>query len=259
MELVIILLSALLGVLAPGGLVADEVAETTLRNQLEEAEELIVRIDNTPSYQVLQGRIDRVRIAGRGLYPIAGVRIAVLELESDPIALNPDLSKLELKEPLQAAIKLVLTEADVNQALRSELVTDALSDLSLDFAEGATAEQYDVVNSQFELLENDRFRLQATLQGQRTGEQTPVVAESGLEVIAGQRLRLVEPSVSLGDQPIESRFLNLLVENLTQQTFNQLAASGVTARVLKLEVEGDRVTLAGFVRVEPAAVEDPEF
>lgn len=259
MELVTILLSTLLSILTPVGFVADEVAETTIRNQLEGAEELLVRIDNTPSYQILQGRVDRVRIAGRGLYPLEGLRIAVLELETDPIVISPDLSRLELKQPLQAAVKLVLTEADISQALQSELVSDSLTDLNLDFAgedeeiEDAAAESYDVVNPQFEFLAADRFRFQATLQGQRTGEQTLVVAESGLNVTDGQQLHLVEPVVSLGDQSIEPRFLNLLVENVSQQALNQLEDSGVTARVLQLEITDDRLMLASFVRVEPEA------
>lgn len=262
MELVVILISALLGILAPAGWVADEVAETAIRHQLQDAEELTVRIDNTPSYQVLQGRVDRVRIAGRGLYPLAGWRIAVLELESDPIALTPDLSKLALKQPLQAAIKLVLTEADLNQALQSEQISDALTDLNLDFAgdtEETAAEPYDVVNPQLEFLENDRFRFQATLQGQRTGEQTPVLLESGLTIMAGQQLHLVDPVASLADQPIEPRFLNLLVENVSQQAFRQLEASGVTARVLQLEMTDDRLTLASFIRVEPEALDNFGF
>lgn len=262
MAWVTILISALLGILAPVGFVTDEVAETAIRNQLDGAEELRVRIDNTPSYQVLQGRVDRVRIAGRGLYPLEGFRIAVLELESDPIAFIPDLSQLALKQPLQAAIKLVLTEADIHQALQSEQISDALTDLNLDFAEEteeAAAEPYDVVNPQFEFLENDRFRFQAALQGQRTGKQTPVLIESGLTITAGQQLHLVDPVASLADQPIEPRFLNLLVENISQQAFRQLEASGVTARVLQLKITDDRLTLASFIRVEPEAVDNFGF
>lgn len=259
MELVTILLSALLGILSPVGVVADEVAETTLRQQLDRAEELIVRIDNTPSYQLLQGRIDRVRIAGRGLYPIAGFRIAALELESDPIAFSPNFNQPELKAPLQAAIKLVLTEADINQALQSEQVAESLNDLNLDFTGRDSAQPYDIVNPQFEFLDTDRFRLQLTLQGQQTGEQTQITAESGLEVVSGLQVRLIEPVVSLGNETIESRFLSLLVENVSQQFLNQLEDSGVIARVLQLKVEGDRLTVASFVRVEPEAVENLEF
>lgn len=65
MEFLTILLSALLGIVSPAGFVLDRVAETAIRNQLDSAEELSVRIDNTPSYRALQGRVDRVRIAGR--------------------------------------------------------------------------------------------------------------------------------------------------------------------------------------------------
>lgn len=256
MEFVTLLLSALLGILSPVGLVADEVAETTIRNQLDHAEELIVRIDNTPSYQIVQGKVDRVRIAGRGLYPLEGFRIAVLELESDPIALVPNLSNLELKEPLQVAVKLVVTETDINQALRSDRITDALTDLNLDFAGGNAAEPYDVVNPKFEFLDADRLRLQATLQGQQTEAQTQVVAEFGLDVRAGQQFNLIDPVASLGDQPIEPQFLNLVVQNLSQQAFDRLEASGVTARVLQLQITNHQLTLASFIRVEPEAIDE---
>ncbi len=69
MEFIAILLSSLISLVSPTGLVIDKVAENTLRKQFASVERLQVRIDNTPSYQILGGRVDRIRIAGRGLFP----------------------------------------------------------------------------------------------------------------------------------------------------------------------------------------------
>jgi hypothetical protein len=59
----------------------------------------------------------------------------------------------------------------------------------------------------------------------------------------------------LGEQPIEPQFLDLLVQNISQQAFERLDDSGVTARLLQLEIGNDQLTLASFVRIKPEAFE----
>jgi hypothetical protein len=251
MEFLTILLSALLGIVSPAGFVLDRVAETAIRNQLDSAEELSVRIDNTPSYRALQGRVDRVRIAGRGLFPVAGVRVAVFEVETDAIAL--DLGQLrqgqpELEQPLQTAIKLILTEADMNQALRSEIVMEQLRRLNLSFS--GTSAASELIDPQVDFLPNDR--LQAILRDSQTGEQTQVVAETGLQITAGRQLQLIEPTITVNEQAVAPELLSYLIGNVSQRfDLTNLQESGITARVLNLKIENDRLTLVSFVRVEP--------
>jgi hypothetical protein len=252
MEFLTILLSALLGIVSPAGFVLDRVAETAIRNQLDSAEELSVRIDNTPSYRALQGRVDRVRIAGRGLFPVAGVRVAVFEVETDAIAL--DLGQLrqgqpELEQPLQTAIKLILTEADMNQALRSEIVMEQLRRLNLSFS--GTSAASELIDPQVDFLPNDRLRLQAILRDSQTGEQTQVVAETGLQITAGRQLQLIEPTITVNEQAVAPELLSYLIGNVSQRfDLTNLQESGITARVLNLKIENDRLTLVSFVRVE---------
>ncbi|WAL62744.1 LmeA family phospholipid-binding protein [Thermocoleostomius sinensis] len=253
MEFLTILLSALLGIISPAGFVLDRVAETAIRNQLDSAEELSVRIDNTPSYQALRGRVDRVRIAGRGLFPVAGVRVAELEVETDAIALDLDQLRQgqpELEQPLQAAVKFVLTEADLNQALQSELVAEQLRRLNVSLS--GTSAASELIDPQLDFLPNDRLRLQATLQDPQTGEQTRVVAETGLEMIAGHQLQLLEPTIKVNEQIVAPQLLAFLIGNVSQRfDLTNLEESGITARVLNLEIEADRLTLVSFVRIEP--------
>ena len=62
-----------------------------------------------------------IRVASRGVEPIPDLRIAVLEFETEPIDLNlaaaaPGRSESPLlQQPLQGGVRLVLTEADLNQ------------------------------------------------------------------------------------------------------------------------------------------------
>lgn len=257
MEILTILLSALLGIVSPAGFVVDRVAETAIQDQLASADELIVRIDNTPSHDLLRGRVDRVRIAGRGLYPVDALRIAVLEVETDAIALDPGSLRQgepELEHPLQAAVKLVLTEEDINQLLQSETVAERLADINLDFMGGSSAQQYDLVNPKLEFLGENRFRFQIAVQGQQSGEQKLLMAESGIAIVSGRQLQLVEPSVTVDGEPLPPQFLEFLIGGLSRRLdLGNLENSGITARVLKLEMEGDQLTLVSFVRVDPGA------
>jgi hypothetical protein len=255
MEFLTILLSALLGLVSPAGFVLARVAETAIREQLDSAEALSVRIDNTPSYRALQGRVDRVRIAGRGLYPLEEVRVAVLDVETDAIALDPQLLRQgqpKLVQPLQAAIKVVVTEADINQALQSETILEPLRNLNLSFS-GSAAES-ELIDPQIEVLPGDRLRLQVTLQDRQTREQTRVVAESGLQISAGRQLQLVDPSIRVDQQLVAPELLAYLIGNASQRfDLATWEPSGITARILNLELEGNAITLVGFVRVEPEA------
>ncbi|GAB4385442.1 MAG: DUF2993 domain-containing protein [Elainellaceae cyanobacterium] len=255
MEVLTIVLSALIGILSPVGFVADRLAEDAIRDQFDSVESLAVRIDNAPNYQFLQGRADRVRIAGRGLYPIEGVRIDALEVETDPI--DFDLNGLQsgeaaLERPLQAAIKLVLTEEDINQVLRSPLVMENLQGLNLDFS-GGFSEGYTLTNPQLEFLENNRLRFQITLQ-RSAFAQNQITAESEFAIVSGRQLQLIDPTVQLDGEPLPPQLLEFLIGNISQRLdLGNLESSGVTARILKLEVEGDRLTLVSFVRVEPGS------
>ncbi|HEY9697990.1 MAG TPA: DUF2993 domain-containing protein [Trichocoleus sp.] len=254
MEFFTILLSALLGILSPGGVIADSIAASAIRNQFDHIEDLAVRIDSTPSYQLARGRADRVRISGKGVYPIPGIRIDTVELETDPIAVNlNDFS--ELKQPIQAGVRLVLTQADLNQALQSEVVANKLRDLSLDFLGGATAQQlqrYDVVNPQVEFLANDRVRFQVSLKEQQTGDQVAITGETGLAIASGKQLELVNPDVRINDESLPPELVALLFGGISQKIdLSNLQASGITARVLDFRLTDDRLSVAAFVRVEP--------
>lgn len=257
MEFLTILLSALLGIVSPVGFVVDRVAENAIRNQLADVEDLAVRIDNTPSYQLAQGRVDRVRIAGRGLYPTEDLRIAVLEIETDAIVLDAGRLRAgtpQLEAPLQAAVRLVLTEADINQTLQSEAVAQQLQGINLGALGGINAEPYDLVRPEINFLGNDRVQFQVTLQGQQSGEQNLITIESGLEIIAGRQLRLVDPSADINGSPLPTQLIDFFLLGINQQLdLGNLEASGITARVLKLEIVADELSLASFVQVTPDA------
>ncbi len=260
MELLTIILTGLLALISPVGFVADRLAAGVIRDRLVEAESLDVRIDNAPTFQLLQGRVDRVRIAGRGVYPVPELRVAVVDVDTDAIDL--DLGQLQqgrvvLDEPIQAATRLVLTPEDLNTLLQSQRVQAILDQFPLTLpgdAGGRTLVRYRLANPQVEFLGENRLRVLVDLQDQVLGEAVATTLEVGLRVERGHQLRLVNPQVMVDGQPVPPQLLQRLVAGIERQlTLTQLEPQGLTARLLRLEVSPEGLDLALFVRVAPGA------
>ncbi|MGB3493181.1 MAG: DUF2993 domain-containing protein, partial [Elainellaceae cyanobacterium] len=255
-----ILLASLTGLFATPGVGVQEVAEQSLRNQIEDAETLAIRIDAAPTHQFLSGQIDQVRIAGRGILIQDGVRIDHLDLETDAIDL--DINQLRngnigLDQPLRAVVRLELTTADINQALQSPSVTQSLQDLSLNvLGEGTIGgfNRSDVVAARFTVPQPGRVQLETQLQEQGTGQGLAIRLGLGVAIANGYQFQLTDPELVANGEAFPSGLLTSLVEGVSREfTLRNLEAAGITARLLELEVEADRVQVVAFVEISPDA------
>jgi hypothetical protein len=263
MEFLTIFLSSLMVIIAPAGGIIEHVAEQELRQQFVATEQLQVRIDNTPSYQVLQGKADRIRIAGRGLFPLKDIRIAVLELETDAVALNPQRArrgKVQLDAPLRFGVRLTLNEADLNRALQSPIALDWLRSLGTGVVEDQDTrrriQRYEFRNPRITFLDQQRLRFQVALREPGDLAQLDIVVESGVAIVQGRQVQLVQPKVTLNGEAVPEELLRGMVEGILERSdLRQLEADGMTARVLHCHMDNHHLSLAAFVQVLPAALQ----
>ncbi|HBE16698.1 MAG TPA: DUF2993 domain-containing protein [Cyanobacteria bacterium UBA11149] len=258
MEFIAILLSSILALGSPVGLAIDTLAENAILSQVERVEELQIRVDNTPNYQVIQGKVQRIRMASRGVWLTPEMRIDTLELETDPI--DVDLQRLtrggkeslakSLRQPLQTGVRLRLTESDINQALQSPAATAKLQQLHFRLSSGSR-QKYQVFQPRIEFLANNRIRFQADIQeGEK--QPIPVTLESGLSVTAGQSLQLIDPIVLVDGQPMPPLLVGIFTSGLTNRyNLRSWEDAGITARVLQLKIDTGTLELAGFVQFKP--------
>lgn len=273
MELIAILLSSVLGAISSTGLILDRVVENNLRDSVESVEKVAVRIDNTPSYQVIQGKVDRIRIAMRGVEPIPHLRIDTLELETDPIDVN--LSSLQgggidkfresLRQPLQGAVRLAISEADINRALQTpsvqSLIQQAINRLVPDRNQSSQM-SFSLVDSRLDFLENDRLGVRLNLQSSNgatgTSEALEIILEVGFRLVNGRSIQLIEPEGTINGRRLSNRLLQGFAERLSQELdLRTLDKQGTIARLLQLETDGEKLNLAAFVRVETLNPADP--
>ena len=204
--------------------------------------------------------IDKVRIAGRGVWVTKDFRIESLEVETDPISVdlkaiqedgqNPQSSSL--KQPIQVAVKLKFTEEDVNNFLKSP---DAIAQLqkmttrTLGGIASSLNKDYQIVNPQVKFLANNRLALNAELTD-ASGEKLNVGLETGINVIGGRKFELVEPKAMVGSTEIPSFLLDQVTGTLAERlNIDILEQRGITARILQFKASPGQLQVAAFVRV----------
>ncbi|RUR84265.1 DUF2993 domain-containing protein [Chlorogloeopsis fritschii PCC 9212] len=259
MELLTILVSGLLGLIVPLGLVIDTTAENVIRSQLARAEQLQVRVDNAPTHQLLQGKVESVQIAGRSLQlKQQNINIAVLELETDEIELDPSSFRQKLpklKQPLQAGVRLVLNQEDINKLLQSPEFLSRLRKFNIGgSSESESSSVYNFINPRVEILANNRLIFQVELQEENQEKALAIKVESGLSVVAGRQFQLIDPVVLVDGEEFPPQFLNNVVNNINQRLdLRNLEGDGLQVRILKLDMKPSKLEIAAFLRIEPSS------
>jgi hypothetical protein len=147
---------------------------------------------------------------------------------------------------------LGLNQRDINQALQSPQVTDMLRKLMIsDF--GNSGQRYNFVNPHVEFLANNRLRFQVELT-QENIKPLAITVESGIDIIAGRQIQLVQPIVLVNGEEVPSQVVSAIAANVSQKfDLSNLEASGLKARILQLKVTPQKLEIAAFLRIEPSS------
>lgn len=259
MESLAILVAVLAALGGGAGYVAAQSARQLLLNQLDRAEVLEVRIQSQPNYRLLNGQADRLLIAGRGLYRSPFPRIEILELETDALGINPAFfqgAPLQLEQPLQAAVRIVVKAEDVNAALNSPEILRQFQNLQADlpFAGSRTEpSRFDLRQPRIDFLDPDRIQLSAVLVEHNGGQDQSieVAFKAGIRVEGGQTLKLVDPEFLVASVRVPDEIAQAFLGGLNEVfDLKELEKLGIQLRVLRLRVGSGQLEVIGFVRVE---------
>ena len=94
-----------------------------ISNQLDKLEKVDVDVQ-TDLFKLIQGQVDGVSLSGEGL-ELQDIRVQEITLQTDNIAINPLsalFGQIELSQPVNATVRIVLTEEDINRALSSDAI-----------------------------------------------------------------------------------------------------------------------------------------
>ncbi len=262
MDVLALIITTLTAILSPGGMVVDHLAEQAVRSQTAGIEKIQVRIDNAPNYQILWGHIDQVKISAGGVYlrQLPDLRVDGFDLETDPLDVDGAALRqghLKLDRPAQAALRLRLKANDLNVFLASAGVQTWLNNLQFNlsgFGLQRAQRRYGLSHPSIEFLSGDRLRLAIDLQDRLTQDSIPISIETGLEVVQGDRLRLINPTLTIEGIEAPPQLITSLAEGASQEfTLRRLEQLGLVLRVITLKITDNSLDLAVFARLEPTS------
>ena len=111
-----------------------QVMEAGLTSQLDAVEAIAVDV-RTDLGKIVQGQANEVSVTGQGLVIEPNIRVQQLDVHTHGVKINPLsvlLGKVKLEHPVDTAMRVVMTEADLNQTLNSDAIHKYLSPWELD-------------------------------------------------------------------------------------------------------------------------------
>lgn len=227
----------------------DKAVEMGISSQLDEAEDLHVRIKTDPLH-LIQGEVEDVRIAGHGLVMQKDLRVDQLDMHMTGVAINPlsaAFGKIELTKPTDASVRAVLTESDINRAFNSDYVRSQLQNLQV-FVNGQpltiSAQHVD-----FKLPGEHKIALNAVVS--LPDNQTEHVVFSAVPVVSSDGQTVVLENVEHGSEELFPELTTALIDQTSSiLNLSNFDLEGMTLRIKHLQVEAGRLTMQAEAHVE---------
>ena len=272
MEILVSILSGLLAIGTSVNLVGDILLKKAIRSQVEEVDKIAVRIDNAPNHDILGGKVQRVRVATRGLKLSSVVTFKVLELDLDRINVilrelldrdlfvdldeTPTIRLRQLFErPVRFATRVVLTEKQLDNILNSETVNSTLSNGLTELLNRIYDDEFTISSFTLDLKGNNRVSLKMKIpdtEGEygEKGEVLDVDLELSIKVVEGKNFAFFDQKVFINGEPVPPDTDVPLARPLTLRVLEEL---GIKIRVLQLNSNEDDLELALFVEADEFA------
>lgn len=235
------------------------VASKTIRHLFTQSESVEVSVRCYPSSKLLQGSIDSLKMSGRGLVIRQQFRTEEMSFETDAISLDFSSvlkGQMNIKQPTQAIAQVVLTEEDINNSFKAELVRKRLENItSPSLSELSGGEPISFTEVQVTLQPNNQLRLFAKANLPVQG-LVPISMKSTLAVERRRRVlfqnsqfepEAIPESLRETSQKLATALDEILNNMVDLDRFN---LDGVTLRINRLETHGKKLIFSGYAQIE---------
>lgn len=235
------------------------VASKTIRHLFTQSESVEVSVRCFPSSKLLQGSIDSFKMSGRGLVIRREFRTEEMSFETDAVAIDFGSvlkGQLNLKQPTQAIAQVILTQEDINNSFKAELVRKRLENISIpalnELTDGAPISFTDV---QVTLQPNNHLRLFAKANLPKQG-LIPICMTSTLVVERRRRILFQNSKFEPDAIPEDLREISQKLTTALDEILNNMVdldrfnLDGVTMRINRLETQGKKLVFSGYAQIE---------
>lgn len=254
----------------------DKAAELAINSQLEQTDQLDVAVKTDP-VKLIQGKVDSVKVAAEGMVVKPDLRAAAVGIEADAVAVDPlkvMLGEIVLTETLNANAHVLLTEADLNQALASDFLRRKMQGLRLDVQGTPTRMQIEQIvltlpDDQFLLLDAvltliglDQQNLDQQHPDQQTLDQQTLEQQKQFSAVVkpflsqdGYCLNL--ELVSAEGQGLNLDFIRALLDQVAMLLdLRNFGLSNMTFRLKEIRLQPGQILLRGGTQIEPGSLNE---
>ncbi len=235
------------------------VAGKTIRHLFTQSEFVDVSVRCFPSSKLLQGSIDSFKMSGRGLVIRREFRTEEMSFETDAVAIDFGSllkGKLNLKQPTQAIAQVALTEDDINDSFKAELVRKRLENLAIPaLNELSGGQAISFTDVQVELQPNNSVRLSAQADIPDQGV-VPISMTCTLAVARRRRILFENPQFDGETVPESLREMSRTLTTAMAEILNNMVdldrfnLDGVTLRINRLETQGKKLVFSGYAQID---------
>jgi hypothetical protein len=236
----------------------NSVASNTIRHLFSRSDSIEVKVRCQPSSKLLQGTIDSFNMNGRGLVIRKQFRTEEMSFETDAVALDFGSvvqGKIALKQPTQAIAQVKLSEADINQSFKADLVKKRLENLDLPtLTEVSGGKSVSFTEIDLKLLPNNQIQLLALA---NWGDKTIPIGLSCTLGVAKRRRILFEKiqfepeNIPENLRNISERLTLALGEILNEMVdLDKFNLDGVKMRLNRLETAGKILLFSGYAQID---------
>jgi hypothetical protein len=235
------------------------VVSKTIRHLFTKSESVDISVRCYPSSKLLQGSIDSLKMSGRGLVIRRQFRAEEMSFETDAISIDFGSvlqGQIKLKQPTQAIAQVVLTQTDINDAFKADLVRKRLENLSIpSLNELSGGEPISFTDVQVTLQPNNQLRLFAKANLPEYG-LVPISMTSTLAVERRRRVLFQNTQFEPDAIPESLREISQTLTMALDEVLNNMVdldrfnLDGVTLRINRLETQGNRLIFSGYAQIE---------
>lgn len=233
------------------------VASQSIRHLFTRSESVEVAIGCSPASKLLQGSIDSFKMSGRNLTIRKDFQVEEMWFETDAVSIDFRSvlnGQICLKQPTQAVTQVIISEAGINHAFKSELVAKRLQNISIPALSNICGETISFTDIQVELLPNNRIRLCAKTDLPEYGI-VPVFMTATLVVEQRRRLTFQNPHFDLNLVPDRIQAISHDLSASLAQLLNRMIdldrfdLDGVMLRLNRLETQDKKLIFSGYAQI----------
>lgn len=236
-----------------GDRLLSDVATQAIRHLFSASESVEVKLRCFPVQKLLQGSLDSLTMAGKGLVIRNQFRAESLKFQTSELALDFGAvlqGKIRMQKATTARAEVVLKEEDINKAFLAPLVTQHLEN---QFSPMLGKHRFSFRNVEVKLLADNR--VQISTQVQRQDNLIPLAMTARLGVENQKKIRFEVESWEQFDLTPAQQELYPGLQNFFRDRLNNLVdldrfnLDGVTMRIKQLETQDEKLLLSGSAQI----------